>query len=324
VQSNLFTPSVCLRNAYAQTFLASAKFRAWGKNDMASTEKSIIIHTTDGVRLLGYHSRHFPVSGKGLVVLLHGWEGSSDSTYILTSGRHLFNQGFDIFRLNLRDHGPSHHLNSGLFYAVLLDEVFQAIQQISEEAMPRPVFLTGFSLGGNFTLRIARKCQDNPISNFKHAVAISPVLDPSKATDRIDENRFIRKYFLKKWRRSLSVKQRLYPGLYDFSELMTRDNIRSMTEILLKKYSSFSTANEYFSGYAVLDDALKSVELPLTIITSADDPIIPVADFYRLEHNPATRLMIHQYGGHNGFLQDVRLTGWYEMQLVDMFNEYLK
>lgn len=324
MQPVTYTPSIWLRNAHLQTFLASAKFRARGKNDMASSAEPRIIQTTDGTRLLGYLSRHPDTTDKGLVILLHGWEGSASSTYILTAGRRLYHHGFDVFRLNLRDHGPSHHLNSGLFYAVMLDEVFQAVKQIAEDAMPRPVFMAGFSLGGNYTLRIARKVRNNPIPNLKHAIAISPGLNPSKATDKIDENWFIRKYFLKKWRHSLSIKQGLYANLYDFSELMSLDNIRTMTEILLKKYSPFRNATEYFNAYAVLGDSLKSVETPVTIITSADDPIIPVEDFHRLELNPSTCLMIPPYGGHNGFLQDVRLTGWYEMMCVNTFNDYLK
>ena len=70
----------------------------------------------------------------GQVILLHGWEGSADSTYILRTGNALYRRGYDIFRLNFRDHGDSHHLNRGIFYAVLLEEVFQAVRQATSLA----------------------------------------------------------------------------------------------------------------------------------------------------------------------------------------------
>ena len=273
-------PPFFLKPAGIQTVLASAGLRALGKNPMVDAAREVILTTNEGVRLLGYVSRQHRPHHKGLVILLHGWEGSSSSTYIRTTGSFLYRQGFDVFRLNLRDHGPSHHLNAGIFYAVLLDEVFDAVRQICAAEKNGPVFLAGFSLGGNFSLRIVRKCTREPIPNLNHAISISPVLDPDKATDRIDSSRFILKYFLKKWRRSLTIKQGLYPDRYDFSPLMAIDNIREMTERLLARYSDYPSAREYFKSYAVLDGDMAGITVPTTIITAQDDPIIPVEDFY--------------------------------------------
>jgi predicted alpha/beta-fold hydrolase len=319
MQSFRLNPPFLLKPAGVQTLLASAGLRAWGKNPMLGAARQTILTTVDGIRLLGYMSRHPLPHDKGLVILLHGWEGSSASTYIRTTGRFLFNRGFDVFRLNLRDHGPSHHLNTGLFYAVLLDEVFEAVRQITEAEHPKPVFLAGFSLGGNFALRIARQCVTHPINGLEQVIGISPVLDPDKATDRIDDSRLILKYFLKKWRRSLAVKQHLYPDRYDFSSLMNVDNIREMTERLLARYSDYDNAKAYFKDYTLLNNDLRDITLPTTIITAEDDPIIPVADFYDLHTSDATRLIVQPYGGHNGFLEGWRLNGWYEQVMADTF-----
>ncbi|XPS82275.1 alpha/beta hydrolase fold protein [Desulfosarcina variabilis str. Montpellier] len=314
-------PPLLLRPAGVQTMLASAGLRAWGSNPMAGAARETILTTREGIRLLGYHSSQPRPHSKGLVILLHGWEGSSDSTYIRTTGRYLYQSGFDVFRLNFRDHGPSHHLNTGIFYAVLLDEVFDAVSQICAAASPAPCFLVGFSLGGNFALRIARKCAGQPIAGLRQVVAISPVLDPDKATDRIDNSSFILKYFLKKWRRSLSIKQTLYPEHYDFSSLLTIDNIREMTECLLDRYSSYDGAQAYFQKYTLVDGQLSGITIPTTIITAQDDPIIPVEDFYGLHTSPSTRLIIQPYGGHNGFLESWRLNGWYEHMVRDLFTQ---
>jgi len=312
-------PPFFLKPAGIQTVMASAGLRALGKNPMVDTAREVVLTTNEGIRLLGYISRQPRPRHKGLVILLHGWEGSSNSTYVRTTGRFLYRQGYDVFRLNLRDHGPSHHLNAGIFYAVLLDEVFDAVRQICAAEGSGPVFLAGFSLGGNFTLRIVRKCAREPIPNLKQAISISPVLDPDKATDRIDDSRFILKYFLKKWRRSLSIKQGLYPDRYDFSALMDIDNIREMTERLLASYSDYPGAREYFKDYSVLDGDMAGITVATTIITAKDDPIIPVEDFYDLQTSPAVRLRIQPYGGHNGFLEGWRLNGWYERVMAEAF-----
>ncbi|MEE4262214.1 MAG: alpha/beta fold hydrolase, partial [Desulfobacteraceae bacterium] len=213
------------------------------------------------------------------------------------------------------------HLNAGIFYAVLLDEVFDAVRQIAEAGKCLPVFLVGFSLGGNFALRIASKNARQPIEGLRQVVGISPVLDPEKATDRIDGNRFIRSYFLRKWRRSLSIKQLLFPDRYDFSAIVGIDNIREMTEQLLARYSTYDSVNAYFKGYTLLDHDLQDLTVPTTIITAADDPIIPVEDFHDLRTSPTTRLIVQPYGGHNGFLEGWRLNGWYEKVLEDAFGK---
>ena len=314
-----FCPPFFLKPPAIQTFLASSGLRALGGNPMVAAARETILSTEDGVRLLGYMSRHSRPHQKGLVILIHGWKGSSDSTYIRTTGRFLFDCGFDVFRLNLRDHGPSHHLNTGMFYAVLLDEVLDAVRQVAEKGYPNPVFLAGFSLGGNFTLRIARRCATLPIEGLKQVVSISPVLDPEKSTDHIDKTRFIRHYFLKKWRRSLKIKQKRFPDRYDFSSIMQLDSIREMTERLLARYSEYDNAKAYFNDYTITDSDIGKICVPTTIITARDDPIIPIGDFYRLGVNKAVRLMVQPHGGHNGFVNGRRLSGWYEKVMAAMF-----
>lgn len=314
-----FRPSFPLRGAALQTILASSRIRTWGPNPMVDAARSRIIDAGDGVRLLGYASPRSDPPKKGWVILLHGWEGSADSSYILSTGRTLYRRGYSIFRLNLRDHGKSHHLNPGLFFATLIDEVFEAVAQVARMADPGPVFLAGFSLGGNFALRIARRCEERPIQNLAHVFSVSPVLDPLRATDAIDEKRFVRKYFLKKWRRSLSRKQTLFPELYDFSEALEMASIRGITDLLLSRYSHFQDARDYFSRYSLVGDALKSIPVPATIVTARDDPIIPVEDFFRLDLNPQTRLVIHPHGGHNGFVEGPALRSWVDLAMTTAF-----
>lgn len=313
-----------LRNGHLQTILASSKIRAFGANPMRLAARQKIIVTSGGIKLLGYYSKQHNHQAKGLAILLSGWEGSADSTYILRIGNMLYQNGYDVFRLNYRDHGPSHHLNSGIFYAVLLQEVYQAASQAAAWAINRPVFLIGFSLGGNFVLRILKQYAHAPIANLCHAVSISPVLNPQKSTENIDRIAFIKKYFLAKWRRSLLKKQSLFPDLYDFSEVTRLKTIQAVTDFLLAKYSDFQSALEYFNAYAFMGSAAEGVNTPTTIVTAADDPIIPVNDFYELAPNEHLHIVIHPHGGHNGFITGFRLQSWYENQIVTLFDDIVQ
>ena len=316
-----FQPSLFLKNAYVQTFLGSSKLRTLAPNIMQAVAREKIIKTPEDIQLLGYHSVQNGRQAKGLAIVLHGWEGSSDSTYVLRCARSLYLKGYDIFRLNFRDHGDSHHLNPGIFYAVLLEEVYQAVMVAAGFAKGAPVFLIGFSLGGNFVLRILKKCVRVPIANLRHAVSISPVLNPEKSTTKIDRIAFIRKYFLAKWCRSLTKKQKLFPDLYDFEDVMHLESIQAVTDVLLERYSDFQTARDYFQAYAVMGSEIESIHTPTTIITAEDDPIIPIKDFYELKLNKYIQLVIHSHGGHNGFITGFKLQSWYEKIIIRLFDQ---
>jgi len=319
--NDTFNPVFWYKNHYFQTIFSSLKIRAWGKNSMIDCAKEVIIDGGNGVRLLGYFSSHFrDEKKKGLVLLIHGWEGSSNSTYILNTGKYLFSQGYDIFRLNLRDHGDSHHFNEGIFLSTLLDETFKAVQNISQLTEDDPFCIIGFSLGGNFAIRIALWKPLLLIRNLKHIICISPVLDPYKATLAIDNDFIFKNYFLYKWRRSLIIKQKLFPKKYDFENIRRKKTILELTEFLLHNYTNYKSATEYFNCYTIKDDAFLDLKIPLTIITSEDDKIILVDDFFNLKKNIHLNLLIQQYGGHCGFLDSFPFGCWYERKIINLID----
>lgn len=318
MSTTVFNPPNYLKNTTLQNILASSKLRSLGKNRMRDVAVEQILDAKEGVRLQGFYSKS-DQPAKGLVILLHGWEGSSESAYIVTTGRVLFEAGYDVFRLNLRDHGESHHLNEGLFFGTLLLESFSGVKAVAEQHSHLPVYLTGFSMGGNFAIRIARHCLDDPIPNLQHVFCINPPLDPMQATRRIDTSSLFRKYFMRKWRRSLRKKQLSFPDLYDFSFAFEEGSCWAMTEVMLKRFSDYLDPATYFGGYTLKEGYLDTVELPLTIVMSEDDPIISVADFKNARLSRSVELELQPAGGHCGYIENLRMTAWYWQLMLDRF-----
>lgn len=315
-----FDPKPWTRNPHLQSMLASSTIRALGRNQMAICAREMIVDGGNGVRLLGFHSLRPGGTGKALVLLIHGWEGGADSTYMLHTGKYLFNRGYDIFRLNLRDHGDSHHLNEGLFHGALIDEAFTATQNISSLSKEKPFFIVGFSLGGNFALRIAMKQKASPFENLKHVICISPLLDPYKTTLAID-NGFLmyRYYFLRKWKASLKKKQNLFPGIYNFDEAYSMKSILRITDYFVRKYSDFGDHRDYFNHYTLLDDTFSDLSQPVTVFASLDDPVIPASDYNTLKTNHNMRVSLQKYGGHCGFIDHPFPFGcWYERRILEL------
>lgn len=308
-----FIPPFGMRSAMAQTFLASQKFRKSGAHLMEHAAEERILTCRDGqgaaVNLMGQYSR--AVNPRAIMILLHGWEGSQDSTYVISHARFLFDQGVSIFRLNYLDHGPTHHLNEGIFNSTLFPEVFDAVSQIAE-GEEVPAYLIGFSLGGNFALRIARELSETPIANLSHIISVSPVIDPVAAAPMVDINPFIRRYFVKKWSTSLVKKQAAFPQLYDFGNVHRFKTVAQMSESFLPQYTQFATPKDYFASYAIASDDLLTCPTPVSIIMSKDDPVLPAEDVLSLRLNPNSRMFYLNHGGHNGFFASLTGPTWYD------------
>jgi hypothetical protein len=281
---------------------------------LVAAQREMLLECGDGVRLQCFRSS--PAHGHGTpVVLLHGWEGSAESLYVLSLGQMLFERGFDVLRLNLRDHGDTHHLNRELFHSCLLPEVIGAMRALQSE-LRQPLRLVGFSLGGNFMLRVGAEGGAAGL-DLARVIAVSPVLDPSD-TLRALESGFIGYplYFVRKWWRSLLKKQAAWPAHYDFTELRSVRDLRHLTAELIRRFTHFGSLQEYLDGYSITGRRLAGLAVPTTVITSLDDPIIPAGALGRLAHPPSLRIVMTRFGGHCGFLD--RLTGptWVERRVL--------
>ena len=99
-----------------------------------------IVDCGDGVRLLGHYSSQSAAGARRRVTsrscCTAGKAARTRST-CCRSAAHLFSLGCDVFRLNFRDHGPSHHLNEDIFHSCRLDEVVGAVRRI-QQTLPEP------------------------------------------------------------------------------------------------------------------------------------------------------------------------------------------
>jgi hypothetical protein len=314
-----FKPYFLVRNPHLQSILASSQWRTPRKNYMLDNSQEIIVTTSSGSKLLSFYSHQ--ETSKGLIILLHGWEGSSSSAYILASGAFFYNLGFSVCRLNLRDHGDSHHLNEGLFHGALIDETFEAVNSLTQLAEGLPSYLIGFSMGGNFALRIARKYSQESMRNLKSVFAISPPLDPYKTTLAIDNGYFFyRKYFLKKWKRSLIRKQQLFPQKYNFSKMLQAKTCMELTEAIMPYFPQFPSYRDYFDLYTLKNDLFQNLKIPVKIFIAEDDPVIPQEDFDPLQENNFFQIIMQSFGGHCGFIDLFPLGCWYNKIIADIIN----
>lgn len=280
---------------------------------LLAASREQVLDCGDGVRLQAFEAvsphRHAGDPPR-LAILLHGWEGSAESYYILALANRLFESGVDVVRLNLRDHGDTHHLNEGIFHSCRLDEVCGAVGEVARRFPGVAPWLVGFSLGGNFALRVG--ASDDPrVGPLSGVIGVSPVLHPDNAMRAMEHGMpLYERYFVRKWSRSLKRKQRLWrPGLVR-EEIYGYGDLRRMTEVLVNDHTAFPRIEDYLDGYAITGERLNSLKAPATILAALDDPIIPAADLDRLARPPNLRVVTTQKGGHMGFIETPFAASW--------------
>jgi predicted alpha/beta-fold hydrolase len=304
-----FRPPRLLSNPHLQSVLASSPLRRLllrrALHALERDAQEHVLDCGDGVRLQGFLSRQRVRSrARGVVVLLHGWEGSVRSSYVVDTGARLLADGFDVFRLNFRDHGDTHHLNRELFHSCRIDEVVGAVRAIAAALPGTALALAGFSLGGNFALRVALRAPET----VRYALAVCPVVSPASGLFGLEEGPwFYQRYFLHKWRASLRRKRDLFPDIdwFDASDLDA--DLRGLTRALVLRHTAFGSLENYLDGYSIAGDRLRTLAVPATILTAVDDPVIPVDDFRALQLPAQVELDYAPHGGHCGFIRDLSL-----------------
>jgi predicted alpha/beta-fold hydrolase len=299
-----FAPRWPWRNRHFQSILPGILPRLRLRRHAAQllgASRELILDCGDGVRLQALHARP-DAHPAGSAILLHGWEGSADSYYVLSLAMRLFQAGVEVVRLNLRDHGDTHHLNEGIFHSCRLPEVIGAVAALAPQ-LAAPPWLVGFSLGGNFMLRVASST-DPRVPPIRKVVAVSPVLHPDSAMLAMERGwQVYQRYFVRKWSRSLRRKRALWPGAkgIDAGFFRLRD-LRRMTAAMVAGHTEFPDMGAYLEGYAITGNRLATLATPATILAALDDPIIPAQDLQRLAPSAHLKVVAVPSGGHMGFM----------------------
>jgi uncharacterized protein len=316
-----YCPPRWLRNPHVQSVLSSSALRrSRGQRLLASSgavTTEHILNGGDGVRLQAWHSAVAGQPVRGLALLLHGWEGSAESSYMRMTAAKMLARGFEVVRLNFRDHGDTHHLNEELFHSNRLDEVVHAAVDVARRFDSRPMVIAGFSLGGNFALRLALRAPQACLP-LQRVVAVCPVLDPATTMDSIQRGpAFYDWYFTRKWRSSLIRKRELFPARHNFDNATLSLDIRALTDWLVQRHTSFATLDDYFNGYSIAGDRLIGLQVPADILMAEDDPVIPFDSFRHWQLPDCARLEIAPWGGHCGFIENAACDGFAERWVAE-------
>lgn len=236
-----------------------------------------------------------------LTIISHGLEGSSNRPYMLGMAKTFAQNGFDVLAWNYR--GCSGELNNQpIFYhsgaTYDLDTVVNHVKEKYAE-----IFLVGFSLGGNLTLKyLGEKRNRSP--KIKKGVAISVPLDLGKSCDQISsrENMLYSKRFLKTLKEKVIQKSEKFPEHIDRKGLKNIKTLRDFDDFFTGPLHGFKDAEEYYQINSSLY-FLDQIEVPTLVLNALNDPFLSATCFPRdlAEKLDQVYFEFPSYGGHVGF-----------------------
>ena len=302
--SRPFKPHSVFTNGHAQTLAGYAWPRRFRQGP--ADEERLFVLAPD-VKVLA-HCRWQPDrQSHPTIVLWHGIEGSSASIYMVAIADKAFRAGFNVVRVNLRNCGGTEHLTPTLYHGGLSEDVRAVVSELIEcDGLPR-LFLIGYSLGGNLVLKLAGEYGDDPPLEIMGLCAVSPSVDLAVTADIINQpsNWIYQQDFLRRLRRRVLTKKKLYPELYDVSEINLVRTIRDFDDRFTAVAHGFASADDYYDKASSIH-LIDRIRIPTLIIHAQDDPFIP---FTPLEHssvwaNPYILLIATENGGHVAFVAE--------------------
>ena len=257
----------------------------------------------------------------GEIVMVHGLEGSGEAGYIRSLSGAALRSGFAAHRFHMRTCGGTEGLCQTLYHAGLTSDLLFVVRQLAGEGRG-PVFVTGFSLGGNVVLKLAGELGEAAHPLIRGVCAVSAPLDLAACSRRIAawDNRLYERRFVRRMRTRLRATGRY--GRADFAGL------RSVMEIddrITAPSFGFGDAAHYYRTQSAAR-FLPNIRVPALLIHAQDDTLVPFSSVasQTTPRNPCLEWVTSAHGGHLGFIGRRPHRFWIDHVILDWISRQVR
>jgi len=280
--------------------------------------ETVVYETEPGVRVL-IHSQHPAGKPIGELILVHGLEGSSAAGYARSMVHAALERGWVTHRFNMRGCGGTDELAVTGYHAGQTSDLLAFLSE-RRRAGSLPIFLIGFSLGGNVTLKLAGELGESAGALLAGVCAVSTPIDLAACVAALGQPRnfLYQGRFLSRLKDRIRRKNRHAPDVYTLEHLPKIRTIEDFDDHYTARLFGFGTAANYFRTQSS-NQFLERIRVPALLVQAKDDPLVPFPIFEHpaFDRNPFLTLLAVEHGGHLGFLSRGKARFWLDGTVLD-------
>jgi len=243
-----------------------------------------------------------PNNTKPIIVILHGLEGSVDSHYVKGMLATIKHRGWIGLLMHFRGCSGRENRQAAAYHSGDTRDISYLAKLLIQRYQNCPLFLLGFSLGGNVVTRYLSQQPDNP---FTAATVVCAPLHLASCSQRIDQgfSKLYQKYLVQMLKQSTQIKidKNMMPDVCanSFSQI---DTIWQFDDTITAPINGFKSAEDYYQQSSGLY-VLHRIKQQCLIIHAADDPFLNHKDIIFNDALPKNvTFEVSNRGGHVGFI----------------------
>jgi predicted alpha/beta-fold hydrolase len=265
------------------------------------------------------HLRSENLSDKPLLIVSHGLEGSSRRHYVTGLIRSM--PEYNALAWNYRSCSEEPNRNLRFYHSGATDDLDYVIQQaISRGA--KDIYLAGFSLGGNLSLKWLGEKGKKASQFVRKAVAFSVPLHLSSSSQQLArrENRLYTHRFLQTLIEKVTEKSARYPQDITPSMLTSIRSLYDFDNVITGPLHGFKDAEDYYERNSSLY-FLADIQVPTLIVNAKNDPFLSQECLPERIDSDFVQIELPDSGGHCGFYpRNYRGQTWAEQRAAAWFN----
>jgi predicted alpha/beta-fold hydrolase len=267
-------------------------------------------------------------SGNGpIVLILHGLEGSIDSSYAKGMLQAIQQRGWRGVFMHFR--GCSEELNRCPrgYHSGDTQDVAAVMAAIQQREPGVQLAAVGFSLGGNVLLKWLGELATPHF--LRAAVAISVPFELKKTVERVQQgfSRVYEMHFLRSLRNKFQTKFALQASSIKLPHFNKLKSLYEFDDQVTAPLHGFCNAEDYYTQSSSRQ-YLSRIKIPTLLLQSKDDPFMtPDILPKQSELSSAVTLELTEKGGHVGFVTGDapwRAQYWLEQRVPEFLAAYLQ
>ncbi|HMW12192.1 MAG TPA: alpha/beta fold hydrolase [Chitinophagales bacterium] len=265
------------------------------------------------------------VNSNKIIIISHGFEGSSDRVYARGLTKILNANGFDVCVWNFRGCSGEDNRQFFGYHSGKTDDLDYVVKHILTTKNYDEHYMIGISMGGNLTMKYLGEDKWETAKKIVSALTVSVPIHYETSFEHLCKgwNLIYERRFTKQVKDKVLKKITKYPDAIDYKHVLEAKNLWEFTARCTVPMHGFTDIHDY-NKKVQASTYIRNIQTPTLLINADNDPLLTKecyptqvakkSNFFHLE--------ITIGGGHVGFCEDIKAEhNWLENRVVTYFTK---